>query len=292
MTFDARFDGLVMSAKFSFSYAYSSFSNNTVSKKLTSSQTNAECTLYTLQMPIYSNELTLSNDFINGVKQSFASNQWEEFLDHFGSHYATSVTFGGRYFTEHTYTEQSISLFKSMKLDLSIAAQFQFFSMAGMSLTEDLKKYANQTKVINTKVETSSIASVGGLPPASGNWIDWVNTVRGNLAPVSYRFAAITVLFNYVPGIDAAGAIQSFSDFFNSYCRRNVCPPVVPDRPDPKPLDVVITQGAEIQGKAISTIKFDMNDGQITAGMRIYRIAMGFVGNLESIQFILSDGIT
>ena len=80
------------------------------------------------------------------MKQSYASNQWDEFLDHFGSHYATSVTFGGRYFTEHTYSEQSISLFKSMKLDLHMAAQFQFFTVAGMSLTDELKKYANQLK--------------------------------------------------------------------------------------------------------------------------------------------------
>ena len=131
-----------------------------------------------------------------------------------------------------------------MKLDLHMAAQFQFFTVAGMSLTDELKKYANQTKVINTKVETTTVASIGGLPPASGNWVDWVNTVRQNLAPVSYKFAAITVLFNYISGIDAAGAIKSFSDFFNAYCKRNVCPPLVPDRPDPKPLDVVITQGA------------------------------------------------
>jgi hypothetical protein len=52
------------------------------------------------------------------------------FIAHFGTHFASSVTFGGRYFLEHTYTEESMSLFKSMGLDISIAAKIQFFSKA------------------------------------------------------------------------------------------------------------------------------------------------------------------
>lgn len=242
-SFDAKFDALVMSMKFAFSFGYRSFVNNTVSKNMSSVQTNAECTVYSVEMPIYSNELQLSNDFIMGVRQSFERNSWEEFLEHFGSHYATKVTFGGRYFLEHTYTEESMSLFKSLKIDLSIAAQMQFLMSASVSISDEYKRYANQTKVVNTKVETTSIATVGGLPPSSGNWIDWVNTVKANLAPVAYKFSAITVLFNYIPGLDAQAAINSFSSFFNSYCGRNVCPPITPDRPDPRPLVVSLSKG-------------------------------------------------
>lgn len=135
-----------------------------------------------------------------------------------------------------------MSLFKSMKIDLSIAAQAQFFMSASISLTDELKRYANHTQVVNSKVETTNMAPVGGLPPLSGNWVDWVNTVKGNLAPISYKFSAITVLFNYIPGLDAAGAIQNFSSYFNWYCGRNVCPPITPDRPDPKPLAVVLSK--------------------------------------------------
>lgn len=62
--FDTKFDAMVMSAKFSFSYAFASVSNNTVSKNMTSLQTNAECTVYTLEMPVYTNQLELSKDFV------------------------------------------------------------------------------------------------------------------------------------------------------------------------------------------------------------------------------------
>jgi hypothetical protein len=89
-----------------------------------------------------------------------------------------------------------------MKLDLHIAAQVQFFLKSGMSLSDDLKRYENQTKVISSKVETERLSTVGGLPPASGNWIDWVNSVKANLAPISYKITGIVVLFNHIEGIN------------------------------------------------------------------------------------------
>lgn len=70
----------------------------------TSSQTNAECTAYTAEMPLYSNQIQLNEDFIQGVKQAYANDGWGEFIDHFGTHYASTVVFGGRYFLQHTYS--------------------------------------------------------------------------------------------------------------------------------------------------------------------------------------------
>lgn len=99
-----------------------------------------------------------------------------------------------------------------------------------------MKKYLNQTNVINTKVETTRLSTIGGLPPRSGNWLDWANTVKDNLAPVSYELTAISVLFNFVPNINATKAVSSFQTYVNNYCTKNKCPPMTPERPDPKPL--------------------------------------------------------
>ena len=66
---------------------------------------------------------------------AYAENNWEEFIDHFGTHYASSVTFGGRYFLQHTYSEESMSLFTSMKLDIEMAAKIQYYSKIGINLT-------------------------------------------------------------------------------------------------------------------------------------------------------------
>ena len=124
-----------------------------------------------------------------------------------------------------------------------MVSQFQYYKTANITLTDDLKRYANQTNVVNSKVESYSLATVGGLPPASGNQKDWVSTVKANLAPITYKLTAITVLFNYIQGLDAPKAIKSFEIFFNEYCQRNTCPEITPDRPDPRPLSPVFSKG-------------------------------------------------
>jgi hypothetical protein len=88
-----------------------------------------------------------------------------------------------------------------MKLDLNIAAQMQFMAMVHISISEEYKQYINQTKVINTKVESTQLSTIGGLPPSSGVWNDWVSTVKVNLAPISYKLAAVIVLFNDIPDL-------------------------------------------------------------------------------------------
>jgi len=178
-----------------------------------------------------------------------------------------------------------------MKLDLNIAAQMQFMSMVHISMSEEYKQYINQTKVINTKVESTQLSTIGGLPPSSGNWNDWVNTVKGNLAPISYKLTAVIVLFNYIPGLDVAGAVNSFLTFFNFYCAHNPCPPITPDRPDPKELTAVFSLGPEYQGPKPGPVKFNTDDGQISVGMRMSKFLMGFNNHLEAFQIILSDGI-
>jgi len=47
-------------------------------------------------------------------------------------------------------------------------------------------------------------------------------------------------LFGFIKGIDNAGAIKSYNSYLNSYCLRNKCPPLTPERPDPKPLVISI----------------------------------------------------
>ena len=92
---------------------------------------------------------------------------------HFGSHYTNRVIFGGRYVDQHSYTEESMAFFKSMGLDVNIASKVQFANSFKLSMSEDLKKYQNQTNVVNTKVETHKAYMIGGEPPVNGSWIDW-----------------------------------------------------------------------------------------------------------------------
>lgn len=105
-----------------------------------------------------------------------------------------------------------------------------------------MKKYQNQTSVINTKVDTTHLSIIGGLPPRSGKMADWINTVKDNLAPVSYQMTTTSALFGFIPNINATEANRSYNNYLNTYCQRHKCPPLTPDRPPPKPLIISFTK--------------------------------------------------
>lgn len=127
------------------------------------------------------------------------------------------------------------------------------------------------------------MSTLGGLPPKSGDWLDWANTVKANLAPVSYQLTTLSALFNFIHGFDAAGAIKSFNNYLNTYCLRNHCPPLTPDRPEPKPLVVNFVKLPEISGPSKNPRAYDTNDGQIKVAMRVRKILMGSEGSIDSI---------
>lgn len=135
------------------------------------------------------------------------------------------------------------------------------------------------------------LSTIGGLPPRSGDWLDWANTVKDNLAPVSYQLTTLSVLFNFIHGIDVNATVKSYQDYLNSYCTRNKCPPLTPERPDPKPLAISFTKTSEISGSSKSSHTYDTNDGNIKVAMRVYKVLMGSEGSIDSIQFFLKDGI-
>ena len=242
-------------------------------------------------MPIYTNEIHMTEDFMAGVRNSTANGQWEEFVNHFGTHYATRVWFGGTSEFQHEYSEESMSYFKSMNLDINIAAKVQFAGHFNASMSEDLKKYQAQTNVINQKVETTKLAIIGGEPPKTGNWIDWERTVKDNLAPISYDLTALTVLFNYIPNLNATKATAGLNSYLENYCKTHNCPPLTPDKPTPKPLIVTFHQQPDIHGKKVNTRTYNTKDGGVKVGMRISKVLMGSQGSIDSIQFFLSDGL-
>ena len=55
-------------------------------------------------MPLYTNEINLTEDFVDGVKQAHKLGDWRNFIEHFGTHFASKVVFGGRSVISHSYT--------------------------------------------------------------------------------------------------------------------------------------------------------------------------------------------
>lgn len=80
--------------------------------------------------------MNFDSNFIQGIQSATTTNNWEDFINHFGTHYAAKVAFGGRYILEHTYEEKSMSFFESLNLDVKKAAQVQFFNYLGIPLSD------------------------------------------------------------------------------------------------------------------------------------------------------------
>ena len=132
---------------------------------------------------------------------------------------------------------------------------------------------------------------IGGEPPRSGDWIDWERTVKDNLAPISYDLTAITMLFNFIPRLNAKKAIASYNTYIENYCKIEKCPNINPDRPPPKPLKISFKKSQEIHGNSFSKNTFDTMDAGVKVGMRVFKILMGTEGDIDSVQFFLTDGV-
>ena len=64
--------------------------------------TSSQCEAYRLTTGTFETH-SFTNDFIQGVKASYAQNNWEQFLDVYGTHYCYDIIFGGRIIQEVTY---------------------------------------------------------------------------------------------------------------------------------------------------------------------------------------------
>ena len=115
--------------------------------------------------------------------------------------------------------------------------------------------------------------------------------MKASLAPVSYQLTTLSALFNFIHNIDVAGAIKSYETFLNTYCDKNKCPPLTPERPPVKPLQVSFAKIPDISGPSKNEHTYDTNDGNIKVAMRVTKILMGSQGSIDSVQFFLSDGL-
>ena len=53
----------------------------------------------------------------------------------------------------HSYTAETMSLFKSLGIDLKLATSVQFANLVHASLSDEQKKYINQSSVVSSKIE-------------------------------------------------------------------------------------------------------------------------------------------
>ena len=126
-------------ASFSLSRNYQSMENSTIKNKMSLTHASAECEAYHLEVDYYKNYV-LEDSFEAAVNTSYNHNNWETFIEVYGTHFIKDVTMGGRALQEISYSSQSISKMNTLQIDTSIAAKARYAAFFS-DTSVDVKKY-------------------------------------------------------------------------------------------------------------------------------------------------------
>ncbi|XP_053408751.1 perivitellin-2 67 kDa subunit-like [Mercenaria mercenaria] len=121
------------------------------------------------------------------------SQTYIDFLDRYGTHFPTEVTFGASYTYEYTMSAQDYQTKTESGVNVAAEASYSgLFSIGGgFSLDSSQKQSASEfSKSVQTKTIT-----IGAAPPANGDAMTWASEVKTSPVPTSYKLASIESLF-------------------------------------------------------------------------------------------------
>jgi len=127
---------------------------------------------------------------------------WAKFFHLFGTHFTSSVDFGGKMLYEQTITERSQQTIKEAGQDVSAAAEVGY---SGMVASASVSASVSQSKTSGSDVSSMSsefdvkIYVFGGIPPPSGantdaGFSEWSSTVHDRPMPVRYDLTPIYMM--------------------------------------------------------------------------------------------------
>ncbi|XP_060608246.1 uncharacterized protein LOC132760315 [Ruditapes philippinarum] len=180
---------------FSSSFGYRKMTSTLDRKKSVYIISSATCDYYFVklrkQMPP-----SFDDDFLIWLSKLDASDSnttYIEFMDRFGTHFLSEVTFGARFSNEY---EMSLSDYQSIKESgYSASARASFTGKvsigAGFSLETSQRQAAQE---FSERVETHT-KTVGAAPPSNGDALTWASEVKDNPVPSKLTLKNIEDLF-------------------------------------------------------------------------------------------------
>ena len=145
-----------------------------------------------------------------------------EFIQYFGTHFFTEVTFGAKFVQHHKISQKTYESLKKSKISVEAQASYSgLFSIGGgFSLDKEQSEAAsNFTKSVETTTYT-----LGSTPPSNGDAMTWAASVDQNPVPMLYSLSSIDVLFTEAfakdlpPGFDYNAVRQKLTNASHIYC--------------------------------------------------------------------------
>lgn len=164
--------------------------------------------------------------FVNWAKKLASSDadqdDFIQFLEYFGTHYVSEVTFGARFMKQHKVSQTKYEELREKKISVEAQASYSgLFSVGGgFSMDSEQRNFASN---FQKSVETSTI-TVGAAPPSNGDALTWASSVQENPVPITYSLSAIYNLFTeryaeYLPGINLKATRERLINTSRNYCR-------------------------------------------------------------------------
>jgi hypothetical protein len=154
-------------AAFTFSREYNSLYQEMRAEQRISYNVFVKCNYLNIGLNLNGDGISLSKDFIEIARNSSLRNDWGEFIDKYGTHFALWTVFGGRYGEIFSMSTERVSQMKSNGINTDVGISASFF--AGINASYDKYTYERQYVETSNTMMNRSRYSIGGMIPNNFN---------------------------------------------------------------------------------------------------------------------------
>jgi hypothetical protein len=180
---------------FTSSFGYRKMTSTMERKKSVYIISSATCDYYFVKLrkqmpPSFDDDFLI---WLSKLDTSDSNTTYIEFMDRFGTHFLSEVTFGARFSNEYEMSLNDYHSIMETQYSASVRASFtgKVSIGAGLSLETSQRKAAQEfSETVQTHTQT-----VGAAPPSNGDAVTWASEVRNNPVPSKIILKDIEDLF-------------------------------------------------------------------------------------------------
>lgn len=184
----------------------------------------AQCRYYFVKLVEYKPPQfsPLFKQWIHKLDQTDNPDVYYEFIEYFGTHYPTEVTFGAKYTYEYKMSSSDYRTQTDKGVNVAVSASYSgMFSVGGgFNMDSSQQKKASE---FAANVTTRTI-TIGAPPPANGDAMTWASSVKDSPVPVKYSLSFIGDLFTsrYMSalGVNFEKIRNNLKSYSLKYCDR------------------------------------------------------------------------
>lgn len=187
---------------------------------------HAECHNYYSTIDIM-NPPPFHPGFLAWTKKLSNSNVSDEeflkFVEYFGSHFFTEVTFGAKFIQKHKVSQSAYEKLKKSKISVEAQASYSGIFSIGGGFSFD-KEQSEAASNFSKNVETTTF-TLGSTPPSNGDAMTWASSVQQNPVPMLYSLSQIDTLFTgqfasgFPPEVNVERVRKKLQNISRQYCQ-------------------------------------------------------------------------